>query len=397
MLMIILIMSGQAALAACTNCTAGKHSSCSNWKPWTNYSGTHYKQCCDSVENYYNSPHTGNWNGSSWQTGWVDGQCYKTKCSECTITSSVWQDHNYPLTETVVTAATCTTTGTKKYQCSRAGTHNYTASYGPNGHSWGDWVTVTAATCTAAGSKKRTCTVCGAEETEAIAALGHNWGEWLPMLAATCTEAGQEGRVCSRCGLGETRVGDPALGHSWPSTYTYSVNSHWKYCSRGCGAYTPLEAHSYTSSVTKSATCTEVVTPKYSCTVCTYYYTTDEPAALGHNWSTAWTTNDNQHWHKCTRFTATNDVGNHSWGTGSVTTQPTCTATGVRTFTCTNKSTHTKTETEPALGHNPGSWEDYDDNYHKKFCTRCNVETNSGSHVDSSPVDGLWGYNCVGF
>ena len=41
----------------------------------------------------------------------------------------------------------------------------------------------------------------------------------------------------------------------------------------------------------------------------------------------------------------------HAWDNGVVTTQPTCTEAGVRTFTCANDSTHKKNQPEPATGH----------------------------------------------
>ena len=49
----------------------------------------------------------------------------------------------------------------------------------------------------------------------------------------------------------------------------------------------------------------------------------------------------------------------HSFGTGTITTPPTCTEPGVRTFTC--SCGETKTEPEPALGHN----------FVNGICTRC--------------------------
>ena len=44
----------------------------------------------------------------------------------------------------------------------------------------------------------------------------------------------------------------------------------------------------------------------------------------------------------------------HDWDAGKVTTEPTCTKKGVKTFTCKNDSSHTKTEDVPALGHKEG-------------------------------------------
>ena len=44
-------------------------------------------------------------------------------------------------------------------------------------------------------------------------------------------------------------------------------------------------------------------------------------------------------------------TGDHSWDEGTVTTQPTCTTPGVKTFTCKNPAHGTKTEPIPALNH----------------------------------------------
>jgi len=58
----------------------------------------------------------------------------------------------------------------------------------------------------------------------------------------------------------------------------------------------------------------------------------------------------------CTRCNGTKNESvpakGHSWNGGSITTQPTCTATGVRTYTCTSCSA-TKTESVSAQGHTP--------------------------------------------
>ena len=119
------------------------------------------------------------------------------------------------------------------------------------------------------------------------------------------------------------------------------------------------------------------------------YYETSVRAAPGHNWDTAWTTDDNNHWHKCTRCTATNGTAAHSWGSGTVTTSPTCTATGVRTYTC-SVCSKTKTATEPALGHNWATAWTTDDNNHWHKCTRCTATNGTAAHSDtSSPKNGL--------
>jgi hypothetical protein len=54
---------------------------------------------------------------------------------------------------------------------------------------------------------------------------------------------------------------------------------------------------------------------------------------------------------------------NHSYGEGVVTTNPTCQATGIMTYTCTDCDA-TKTETVPLIDHN----------YQKGVCTMCGAE-----------------------
>ena len=53
----------------------------------------------------------------------------------------------------------------------------------------------------------------------------------------------------------------------------------------------------------------------------------------------------------------------HDWDAGTVTTKPTCTTDGVRTFVCKRDSSHTYTAVEPKLGHN------YETGYTSPTCT----------------------------
>lgn len=76
-----------------------------------------------------------------------------------------------------------------------------------------------------------------------------------------------------------------------------------------------------------------------------------------HVWSTEWTKNSTHHWHDCTAEGCTVTVdsekdgyGAHSWGDGVVTTEPTESTEGEKTFTCTACGA-TKTEKIPAIGH----------------------------------------------
>ena len=71
--------------------------------------------------------------------------------------------------------------------------------------------------------------------------------------------------------------------------------------------------------------------------------------------------------------------GDHSWNEGTVTTQPTCTTPGVKTYTCTNTahtSPITKTESIPALNHDFKTYI-YDNN---ATCTQDGTETAKCDH-----------------
>ena len=168
--------------------------------------------------------------------------------------------------------ATCTSASTENYYCSTCGaylstTHNTAAL----GHTWpGYWSydgsnhwqicgragdaymynpeahkfvasVIRNATCTTKGVHRYTCSTCGYYyDSEDIAKTAHT-----PYLhdstAATCTSASTENYYCSRCGVYlSTTHNTPALGHSWPSDFSYADSNNvtngmaYKNCTR-CG------------------------------------------------------------------------------------------------------------------------------------------------------------------
>ena len=72
--------------------------------------------------------------------------------------------------------------------------------------------------------------------------------------------------------------------------------------------------------------------------------------------------------------------GDHSWNAGEVTTPATCTAPGVRTYTCTENPAHTRTEPIPALNHNFKTYI-YDNN---ATCTQDGTETAKCERCDAT-------------
>ena len=107
--------------------------------------------------------------------------------------------------------------------------------------------------------------------------------------------------------------------------------------------------------MTTPATCTTVGERTFTCTVCSATKKETIPAT-GHAWNTEWSKDNDHHWHKCKNCNAIDESTKapHTWNEGAVTTPATCTAAGVKTFTCTACSA-TKKESIPATGHAPGA------------------------------------------
>ena len=92
--------------------------------------------------------------------------------------------------------------------------------------------------------------------------------------------------------------------------------------------------HSYTGTVTTPATCTTAGVKTFTCS-CGDSYTEPIPAT-GHNWSTAWYYDSEQHWHICTNegTTVTDTKTDHSF-IWVVDREPTVSADGLRHEKCT--------------------------------------------------------------
>ena len=129
-----------------------------------------------------------------------------------------------------------------------------------------------------------------------------------------------------------------ACEHNWGITWQTDSTSHWHSCSI-CNGKDNIVNHSG-----GTATCTE----KAICEGCSLPYGN----TLGHDFTGGtWQTDADHHWKKCSRCDVTDTESPHEWNSGKVTTQPTCTTAGQKTYTCTVCSA-TKVETLDALGHN---------------------------------------------
>ena len=194
-----------------------------------------------------------------------------------------------------------------------------------------------------------TCTVCNNEWSYG---MSHEWSG-----TATCTS----GRTCTECG-----GSSEPLGHDWGTwTQNSDEKTHTRICKRDTSHTETENCHGGT------ATCTA----KAVCMVCGGEY----GDALGHDFTTSWTHDDNEHWKQCSRCDEKKDVSPHTWDNGTITIAPTCTKAGERTYTCTECGA-TKTEPIDATGHSWKSDWTSDATHHWHECANenCDVTDNAG-------------------
>ena len=281
--------------------------------------------------------------GHSWDGGKVTkaATCTATgtktyTCTRCkkTRTETIAATGHKEVKDAAV-AATCETAGkTEGSHCSVCNTvikaQTTTAALG---HSWDGGKVTKAATCTTTGTKTYTCTRCKKTRTETIAATGHKEVKDAA-VAATCETAGKtEGSHCSVCGTvlkAQTTVA--ALGHSWDG-----------------GKVT--KAATCTTAGTKTYTCTRCKKTRTE-TIAATGHKAVKDAAVAVTCETAGKT-EGSHCSVCGTVlkaqTTTAALG-HSWDNGKVTKAATCTAAGTKTYTCT-RCKKTRTETIAATGH----------------------------------------------
>lgn len=222
-------------------------------------------------------------------------------------------------------------------------------------HTW-QLVKATPGTCTAHGIAAHyecACGALGAEDVQnpgtilEIASENQLWTSATGHTAlanitptetnekpATCINPGGYRNVyaCAKCGqtLKTEYVVVDALAHNWgEATYTWSDDNSTVTAKRTCtcaAGHSHDEIETVETTVEETATCDQAGKRIYTATFENAAFATqtkeeDQPA-LGHNWDE-----------------------------GVVTTEPTCTTSGVRTYTCANDETHTRTEDIPATGH----------------------------------------------
>ena len=154
-----------------------------------------------------------------------------------------------------------------------------------------------------------------------------------------------------------------AHDHTWSAWTSNGDGTHSRRCT--CNVVETQNCSGGTATCTQRATCT----------VCGAEY----GDALGHDFTTSWTHDDNEHWKQCSRCDAKDDVSPHTWDSGTITTAHTCTKAGEKTYSCT-KCGATKIEPIPATGHSWKSDWTSDATHHWHECANenCDVTDNAG-------------------
>ena len=201
------------------------------------------------------------------------------------------------------------------------------------------------------------CSACGDKTDIAICVYTARVTSSHQKSDATCTAKAVYWKSCV-CDRESTETFES--GEKNPDNHTgqlgdwqTNTDEHWKVYSC-CQAQSDKAAHTWDEgTVTTSPTCTAAGEKTFTCTACSATKKETIPAT-GHAWDTEWSKDNDHHWHKCKNCNAIDESTKapHSWDNVEVTTPATCTAAGVKTFTCTACSA-TKKETIPATGHTP--------------------------------------------
>ena len=202
---------------------------------------------------------------------------------------------------------------------------------------------------------------CNAEGCTHVRTCAHDGEKTVvPGKAPTCTTAGlTDGETCAICGdVTKAQEVIDAIGHDMAEATCTAPAT----CKRGCG-YTvgASKGHSYDNGVVTTApTCTDKGVKTYTCSACGDSYT-EEVKANGHDYAVTvipstciaqgYTNHDCKNCDDSynDNYTA---LADHTYDAGVVTTAPTCTEDGEKTYTCTLEGCgHSYTEVVRTEGH----------------------------------------------
>ncbi|MBR3519151.1 MAG: hypothetical protein IKN77_03400 [Paludibacteraceae bacterium] len=337
------------------------------------------------------------------------------KCLQCDATKTDSIDalgHDFNPIPTIDVEATCSMEGSQSKHCRRVGCEAKTdiESIVKKPHTWGrDTTTILAPTCIAGGSDSISCLFCDAFKIENTMALGHNFVDTFTVdVQPKCTEEGSKSKHCSRCEEKREVTPIPAIGHEFSDEYTIDLEPNCvdngfksRHCiHEGCAVSidtVELEANGghiwAIDSVIVAATCTEEGIVNRTCTRCGTTADGVKIKKLGHDIADTFTIDipatcktageQSKHCSRCEKREAIEVIPalGHTWDDGVITLAPTCTETGLTTYTCLRADT-TKIDTTAALGHDFAEEFTIDrqascteDGEKSKHCQRCTERT----------------------
>ena len=292
--------------------------------------------------------------------------------------SSSWDYYNQDcdVTSKVTKPATCSHTGETVYTASiTVGGKTYTDTKTvetpkTETHSWNKGEITTQPTCTKNGVKTYTCTECRATKTESVPATGHTYGEpkfkWsndkTSCTASVSCKAGDDTQTAN-CKVSSKVTTEATCAKEGVRTYTATVTLDGKdYTDTKTEKIAKTENHSWDEGkITTPPTDTREGVKTYTCTVCGKTKTEAIPKlnAEYKKPTFAWSEDYSSCVATAVCTTGGADLKKDCAVTHKTTKNPTCTKTGVETYTATvevNGKTYTdvKTKDIPATGHTYG-------------------------------------------
>ncbi len=222
-------------------------------------------------------------------------------------------------------------------------------------HTWDSGTVITEATCSIEGVQSFTCSGCEQTKTEVIPKTEHTWDSGKTTTAATCTKDGLKTTTCGNCGA--TQVESISkTGHSYVAGETIEAgcltHGHITYaCSCGVsydeiipakGKHNTLNATWQDVTSAGSSACSFVYTPTTQCKDC--------GASI----------RGQSHESEIHTFKA------------EITTQATCSQTGVLTYKC-NNCNESYTE-DIAIAPNVHTWVEFSDSEFTHKCSGCDAK-----------------------
>lgn len=269
--------AGQGISSGSTSVTiACKHS----YGDWSKVSDADHQHTCSICEDVQKQAHT-------WDNGTVikaatckDPGTKKLTCTGCGATKEapipVGDNHKY---------GKWTESGSGHSRTCSICNKKDTAE-----HTWNNGTVITAATCTSTGSKKVTCTGCGVTQTVTVEKTAHTYGP------SSYVDDKSHKHTCTGCGLESTE------SHSYGSDYVHDENWHFQRCT-GCGHNKEQAAHVPGPEATE--------TTDQICTVCKRIL---KPMGKHvHSFADQWTTDETGHWHACDACSEKDSAAPHEY------------------------------------------------------------------------------------